>query len=144
MFQILRKTAATGLVTIGYPDGAAAVSPRYRGAPRFDFARWLDARPAAEACPTGAIAYEERDGERRVTVDYGLCIYCGACAEADPSVAMSNEFELAVRDRRDLVVTAEYALGRDGVQREMRRLERAEIADAVRGRIDEVLGRSLA
>jgi Ni,Fe-hydrogenase III small subunit len=57
---------------------------------------------------------------------------------------MSSEFELAVRDRQDLVVTAEYALGRDGVQREMRRLERAEIADAVRGRIDEVLGRSLA
>jgi formate hydrogenlyase subunit 6/NADH:ubiquinone oxidoreductase subunit I len=80
MFKILRKTAQTGLVTIGYPEKPALLSMRYRGAPRFDFSHWRDSRPAAEVCPTGAISIEERDDTRLVTVDYGLCIYCGQCA----------------------------------------------------------------
>ena len=60
MFKILRKTAQTGLVTIGYPDVPAPVPECFRGAPQFDFANWHDARPAAEACPTGAISYREK------------------------------------------------------------------------------------
>src|ERR1035441_6710390 len=124
MFKILRKTAQTGLVTIGYPEKPALLSMRYRGAPRFDFSHWRDSRPAAEVCPTGAISIEERDDTRLVTVDYGLCIYCGQCAEADTSgaVKVTREFELAVRDRRNLVVTGEYAVDAEGVQSELKKL----------------------
>jgi formate hydrogenlyase subunit 6/NADH:ubiquinone oxidoreductase subunit I len=107
MFKILRKTAQTGLVTIGYPEAPALLPERFRGAPRFDLARWRDARPAAEVCPTEAISIRESGATRQVTIDYGLCIHCGRCAEADPNgaVKITRRFELAARDRRDLIVT---------------------------------------
>jgi Ni,Fe-hydrogenase III small subunit len=88
-------------------------------------------------------------------VDYGLCIYCGQCADAENSSAirMSQQFELAARDRRDLVTTAEYTLNAEGrhdqlkhvhrgfwpVEQNLERLERK-----VSQRIASVLGRSLA
>jgi Ni,Fe-hydrogenase III small subunit/formate hydrogenlyase subunit 6/NADH:ubiquinone oxidoreductase subunit I len=155
MFKILRKTAQTGLVTIRYPETPALLSEHFRGAPRFDFREWRDARPAAEACPTGAIAIQESDDTRQVTVDYGLCIYCGQCAEADPNgaVEMTRLFELAALDRRDLVITAEYAVNPEGIQQELKRLHHGywpveetseKIERKVRDRIRRVLGRSLA
>jgi len=155
MFKILRKTAQTGLVTVGYPQRAAHPSARFRGAPRFGFSAWLDARPAAEACPTGAISIQESEGTRRVTVDYGLCVYCGQCAEADPSgsVEMTRVFELATLDRRNLVLTAEYAVDSEGVQHELKKLhhgywpveETSEMLERnLRARIRQVLGRSLS
>src|SRR5450759_891513 len=101
MFKILRKAAQTGLVTIGYPEKPALLPDNFRGAPRFDFSNWRDARPAAEVCPTDAISIRESVDTRQVTVDYGLCIYCGECARSDPSgaVRITTEFELAALNR---------------------------------------------
>ncbi len=155
MFKILRKTAQTGLVTIGYPNKPAQVSNHFRGAPRFDFSGWRDARAAAASCPTEAISIHEAEGTRRVTVDYGLCTYCGQCAEADTSgaVQMTREFELAAADRRNLVLTAEYAVNSEGIQSELKRLQHGywpleetseKIECKLRDRIHQVLGRSLA
>lgn len=154
MFKILRKTAQTGLVTIGYPDAPALLPERFRGAPRFDFSGWHDAGPAAEACPTEAISIRESGDTRQVTIDYGLCIYCGQCAEADPSgaVEMTRHFELAARDRSDLVIVAEYEVNPDGTQRQLKQLRKGSPAERapeklernVRQRIHQVLGRSLA
>jgi Ni,Fe-hydrogenase III small subunit/formate hydrogenlyase subunit 6/NADH:ubiquinone oxidoreductase subunit I len=146
MFQILRKTVNTGLVTIGYPEVPAEVSDHFRGAPRFDFAGWQDARPAAQACPTGAIDIVEREDKRQVTVDYGLCVYCGQCAEADSTgaVRITRQFELSARDRSDLIVTAEYRLTSAGIQRELTKLSTGRTSQEVREQIHRVLGRSLA
>jgi Ni,Fe-hydrogenase III small subunit/ferredoxin len=149
MFKILKKTAETGLVTIGYPAKPAAISARYRGAPRFDFANWSDPPTAAEACPTGAISVAATGDSGRVTVDYGLCIYCGQCAEEDSSIQMTGKFELACRKRSDLVITAEYGPAADGEQTVLKSLERPDpseenLEQQVKSRIHQVLGRALA
>src|SRR5258708_29034262 len=148
MFKTLRETAKIGLVTIGYPDVPACRLACFRGAPRFDFARWRDARQAAEVCPTEAISFRESAGRRTVTVDYGLCTYCGQCAEADPSgaVQVTQDFELAARNREDLVVTAHYDVNADGTQGELKHVEKAseKIEARVRDKIHRVLGRALA
>lgn len=151
MFRILRKTAQTGLVTIDYPDAPARLPENYRGAPTFDLANWRDPRPAAAVCPTGAISISESGATRKVQVDYGLCIYCGQCAEADPNraIRMTRQCELAVRDRHDLVVAAKYQLGSDGSHREfIGTVPAGSVPDGidrqVRERIHQVLGRSLA
>jgi len=121
MFHIFQKSAQTGLVTIGYPLKPEQISAQFRGAPAFDFSAWRDARPAAEACPTGAIRIQDTEAQRMVTVDYGLCNFCGECAEAELSgaVEVTQNFELAVRERSDLILSAEYSLLPDGSQGEL-------------------------
>jgi len=155
MFKILQKTVSTGIVTVNYPAEPAKISERFRGRPSFDFEKWKDARPAAEVCPTGAISLDDKAHSRKVTVDYGLCVFCGLCAEAssDQAVRITQEFELATSDRRNLVLTAEYTLNADRTHRRLhkvdRRLVNAEtdvesLGEKARERIHKLLGRSLA
>src|SRR5207244_454281 len=119
MFKILQKTFQTGIVTTAYPSERAKIPEEFRGRPSFDFEKGTDARPAADVCPTGAISIHDDDGSRRVTVDYGLCVYCGLCADvsSDQAVGKTQEFELATEDRRKLVLIADYALNPDGTHR---------------------------
>ena len=114
MFDVLRKSLNTGVVTTGYPAKPPEVSTRARGKPEIDFANWKDARPAAAACPTGAIAFADSDGKRTASLDLGKCIFCGLCAEVDSAIRMSNKCELAVRSSRDLQSLARYELKADG------------------------------
>ena len=146
MFRILQKTFRVGMATTDYPRVAPRVAEQFRGRPEFDFAAWRDARPAAEACPTGAIAVFDGDAGRRVTVDFGRCIFCGECAEASNSgaVRMTQEFELAVRDRRALVLTADYALHPDGSHAELLTIAGADSGTRPEEAIRKLLGRSLA
>ena len=150
MFKILQKSFSVGSATANYPRIAPRLAEQFRGCPEFDFDAWSDARPAAEACPTGAIAVRDRDGVRQVTVDYGRCIFCGECeaASADGAVRMTRKFELAATDRRDLVLTAEYTLHPDGSHAELRsaaqRSGAEEPGKRIAAAIQSLLGRSLA
>ncbi len=150
MFKVLRNTFRTGCATASYPSGPAAVSGQFRGRPDFDLERWRDARPAANVCPTGAIEAVERDGSRRVTVDYGRCVFCGQCADvsSDGAVRVTPEFELAVRKREDLILGAEYELDSDGSHRRMTASWGTAPVEAagerLRATVHRVLGRSLA
>jgi Ni,Fe-hydrogenase III small subunit/formate hydrogenlyase subunit 6/NADH:ubiquinone oxidoreductase subunit I len=150
MFKILQKTWQCGIVTVPYPDEPALVSEHFRGRPEFDFDRWRDARPAAGVCPTGAISLNDRGVTRQVTIDYGLCIYCGQCADASPeAVRMTRDFELATRDRASLISTAEYALAPEGTQERLVwrtpwHSSRTPAGPQLAETIHKVLGRSLA
>jgi Ni,Fe-hydrogenase III small subunit/formate hydrogenlyase subunit 6/NADH:ubiquinone oxidoreductase subunit I len=150
MFKILQKTFSVGSATANYPRIAPRLAEQFRGCPEFDFEAWSDARPAAEACPTGAIAVRDNDSVRQVTVDYGRCIYCGECAEAsaDGAVRMTQQFELAATDRRDLVLTAAYALHPDGSHVALRLATSGpsveEPGKRIEAAIHNLLGRSLS
>src|ERR1035438_9297435 len=122
MFKILQKTLTTGIATVAYPDVSAVVSAQFRGRPEFDFASWRDARPAAEVCPTRAIVVTDgATGHRRVTVDYGLCIFCGQCADASPdgAVRVTTEFAFATHHRAGLMLVADYTLNSDGTHQKL-------------------------
>jgi Ni,Fe-hydrogenase III small subunit/formate hydrogenlyase subunit 6/NADH:ubiquinone oxidoreductase subunit I len=155
MFKILQKTISTGTVTVNYPAQPARISDRFRGRPSFDFAKWKDARPAVEVCPSGAISLRDQGDFREVSVDYGLCVFCGLCAEAssDQAVRITQDFELATSDRRKLVLTAEYTLNADRTHRGLRKVDHHLVNDEADaetiGRkayaaIHKILGRSLA
>lgn len=155
MFKILQKTINTGIVTTTYPGGSAKISEHFRGRPSFDFEKWQDARPAEDVCPTGAISVRDSGNVRSVTVDYGLCVFCGLCAEAstDQAVRITQEFEVATADRRNLVLTAEYGLNADGTHRQLGRVHsgfgdvEADVESAgrkAREKIQQLLGRSLS
>ena len=155
MFKIIQKTIATGIVTKAYPAELAHISEHFRGRPHFDFEKWTDARPASEVCPTGAISLRDSNDSREVTVDYGLCVFCGLCAEAssDKAVRITQEFELATKNRRNLVLTAEYTLNADHTHRQLGMVRRGSgnietdakiVGQKARETIHKVLGRSLA
>src|SRR5712692_5473466 len=151
MFKILHKTLTTGTVTLPYPANEGTISAQFRGRPDFDFPRWADARPAADACPTGAISIRDREASREVTVDYGRCIFCGECAEAstDGAVRVTSEFELATGTRGDLVFIAQYGLTADGAHERFVSAGHPEPSVERAGwtldeTIRKVLGRSLA
>ncbi len=150
MFKILQKSISVGTATADYPRISPRLAERFRGCPQFDFAAWSDARPANDACPTGAIAVSDRDGLRQVTVDYGRCIFCGECeqASADGAVRMTRHFELAATDRRDLVLTAEYTLYPDGSHAALRSATGGpgdeEPGKRIAAAIQNLLGHSLA
>jgi Ni,Fe-hydrogenase III small subunit/formate hydrogenlyase subunit 6/NADH:ubiquinone oxidoreductase subunit I len=160
MFNILRQSLTTGVVTTAYPAAAPAVSAHARGRPQIDWAAWKDARPAAAICPTGAIAYSDGEGGRRVQLDLAKCIFCGLCAEVDPAIGMTNVCECAASQRAALLTGADYSLKPDGTHDRLisaasgvaagpGRLPVAE-ADAIavlgreiQGRVARLLGRSL-
>jgi Ni,Fe-hydrogenase III small subunit/formate hydrogenlyase subunit 6/NADH:ubiquinone oxidoreductase subunit I len=150
MFKILQKSFSIGSATADYPNISPRLAEQFRGCPEFDFETWSDARPAAEACPTGAIAVSDHDGLRQVTVDYGRCIFCGECevASADGAVRMTRKFELAASDRRDLVLAAEYALHPNGTHAALQSatsgLSAEEPGKRIAEAIQSLLGRSLA
>jgi Ni,Fe-hydrogenase III small subunit/ferredoxin len=110
MFETLRQSLRTGVVTTSYPQTPAEVSGRARGKPEIDWANWKDARPAAAICPTGAIEVRDDSATRIATLDLGKCIFCGLCADVDPAIRMTNQCELAARHRGSLSFTAKYAL----------------------------------
>jgi Ni,Fe-hydrogenase III small subunit len=153
MFDILRKSLATGVVTTDYPQTPAEVSSQARGRPEIDYAKWRDARPAVAACPTGALACEDSGGTRTVKLDLAKCTFCGLCAEADSAIRMTNACELAARRKEDLVTTAGYELAPGGLQGRLlaarpsplapRPSSIEEIGAELKTRIAKVLGRSL-
>ena len=154
MFKILGQSIRTGVVTNAYPSVPAKLSENFRGRPVFDFKRWRDARPAANVCPTGAISLHDSNTGRRVEVDYGLCVFCGLCAEATPdgAVQVTQEFELAAFERRDLVIAANYTLRPDGSHEELSAILPQNlhsggveaIGKRLRDHIHSTFGRSLA
>ena len=154
MFKILGQSLRIGVVTNPYPNVTAAFSEDFRGKPSIDFKSWTDARPAAAACPTSAISIRDSATTRRVEVDYGLCIFCGLCADAstDGAVRVTQEFELAALERRDLITIVNYSLNKDGTHERMTSVSPGNIrSDAVervgkklRERVNDLFGRSLA
>ena len=118
MFETLRQSLKTGVVTTSYPQTPPEISSRARGKPEIDWAKWKDARPAAAICPTGAIEFRD-DTTRTAMLDLGKCIFCGLCAEVDQSIHMTNQCELATRRRDGLITSARYALKPDGTHERM-------------------------
>jgi len=114
MFEILRKSLSTGVVTTEYPVTLPEISSAARGRPEIDFPNWKDARPSAAVCPTGAIYFDDQSSTRAATLDLGKCIFCGLCAEADTAIRITPACELASTQRGNLKFTARYQLRADG------------------------------
>ena len=122
--QIFRK-----VTTEEYPEVPKVTKPRYHGRHVLNrhpdgLEKCVGCELCAWACPADAIYVEGGDntedaryspGERYGAVyqiNYLRCIFCGLCIEACPtrSLTMSNDFELADDNRRDLIYTKEQLM----------------------------------
>jgi Ni,Fe-hydrogenase III small subunit/formate hydrogenlyase subunit 6/NADH:ubiquinone oxidoreductase subunit I len=152
MFETLRQSFKTGVVTTSYPQTPPEASTRARGKPEIDWANWKDARPPTAICPTGAISYQDANGQRVARLDLAKCIFCGLCADMDSAIRMTNVCECAARRRDDLVTSAGYSLKPDGTHDRMvsppsvakpQRASLDAIGQQIKERADKIFGRSL-
>nr|WP_277349627.1 NADH-quinone oxidoreductase subunit NuoI [Planosporangium thailandense] len=117
------------VVTEEYPEKRKPVAPRYHGRHILNrhpdgLEKCVGCELCAWACPADAIYVEGANntdeeryspGERYAAtyqINYARCIFCGLCIEACPtrSLTMSNEYELARDNRKDLIFTKEQLL----------------------------------
>jgi len=158
MFGILGKSLSTGVVTENYPATLPEISSRARGKPEIDWANWRDARPATAICPTGAISFQDANGQRTAQINLSKCIFCGLCAEVDKAIRITNIRECAARRPEDLVTGASYSLKPDGSHEKMisppaiQRFNDSTIhknqpleilGQQIKSRADKIFGRSL-
>jgi formate hydrogenlyase subunit 6/NADH:ubiquinone oxidoreductase subunit I len=108
LLDVLLRPLRALIVTRRYPPQADVPDRGRRGTPELRPERCRASGDCVAACPTAAIAIQDGgDGSTRWRLDYGLCIFCGRCVEACPQQAIvaTDEFELAARQRDDVVAT---------------------------------------
>jgi NADH-quinone oxidoreductase subunit I len=112
-----------------YPFEVFPTAPRYHGRHVLNrhpdgLEKCVGCELCAWACPADAIYVEGGDnteeeryspGERYgkvYQINYLRCIFCGLCIEACPtrSLTMSNQYELALDNRQDLIYTKEQLM----------------------------------
>jgi formate hydrogenlyase subunit 6/NADH:ubiquinone oxidoreductase subunit I len=106
MLNLFRPGARGGIVTTTYPDDAEPAPFAYRGQFLLLTDRCIGDGACARVCPSGAITVTGTPTEGWLwQLDDARCVFCGLCAEACPAdaVLISHEFELAARDRTDLI-----------------------------------------
>lgn len=103
MRTYLRKSLGSPLATTRYPEQAEPAPDMVRGRPSLLLEQCNGDGACISACPADAISPDPW------RVDLGKCIFCGACAASCPSQAirLTQDFELAVRNRQDLLVGAQ-------------------------------------
>jgi len=119
MLRILKQAFKTGVLTNRFPTVQSEPPAGFQGMPVIDFAHCATGDLAADACPTGALSFEKREkdsgtGKRtaELTLDYGKCIYCGACKLAAPeSITIAAKIPLATSNKDDLKSRAVYQKG---------------------------------
>jgi formate hydrogenlyase subunit 6/NADH:ubiquinone oxidoreductase subunit I len=102
MFKTIRNGfMKKGVVTDHYPDVPYVPYDGHFGTPVIDGAKCQADKECEKVCPTSAIQVTSD----RLSIDLGLCIFCGECARGCPqqAIIMSKEFELASKVREGLV-----------------------------------------
>ena len=109
--------------TVAFPAAPPVLPDRFRGMPRIDAAACrIGCHACCDACPTHACT---RDTSGALRIDLGRCLFCAECAHACPASAIgfSQEYRLAARTKKDLLVSAGADTPRmQALDKHMRRL----------------------
>lgn len=121
MLKALLARARQGYRTAGYPTEAPTLPPLFRGRPALDIAKCrAGCSVCIEICPTEAIDITG-PGPR---LDLGRCMFCGDCARACPTgaISFSTDWRLAASDRSELYLSSDGHPHVAVLRNELRRL----------------------
>jgi formate hydrogenlyase subunit 6/NADH:ubiquinone oxidoreductase subunit I len=112
MLNLFRRGTGGGIVTTTYPDGSDPAPFAYRGQVLLLTDRCSGDGACARVCPSEAITVTGTPSEGWLwQLDDARCVFCGLCAGVCPTdaILISHQFELAARDRADLIAHARFA-----------------------------------
>lgn len=151
MFKTIEKLIKYPRLTQNYPQKALD-SRLFVGRPDIDRYKCSGCGRCAGHCPSKAIINAGDSG--KIAIEYDKCIFCAMCEEVCPAdaVRMTNEFELAHKDRRLLredSLTDALTIGGTGLPQltvnedSIPRLTDEELGAQLRKKIKKLFGRSL-
>lgn len=111
MFNMLLKSLKMSRATTYYPDRSD--EGKSKGQPRIDTIRCNLCTECVKVCPTNAISIDRPElSICRWQLDLARCVFCGLCEEVCKceAISLTGEFELAVRNRQDLVTRVDFGL----------------------------------
>jgi Ni,Fe-hydrogenase III small subunit/ferredoxin len=114
MLSLIWKALRTGCATQDGSRASGSLPDRFRGRPDLDVDACDGCSECVTACPSRVIGVSRSrpDGPpEQLTLDLAGCLFCGDCVPACPrnALRMTQEFELAGRDRDTLVMEAQLA-----------------------------------
>ena len=112
MIRVLLARLRQGYRTMAFPAEELKLPHRALGLPKV---RPAGLERAAAACPYGAISSSG--------LDLGRCVFCGACAKADPAaVEFTREYRLCASSREGLTVSGAQHRRAETLGKELRSL----------------------
>lgn len=121
MLSIITARIKQGHRTIAYPGKPPVLPKRFRGLPVINQACVAaSCETCVSVCPVGALAY--RAG--KLTLDIGLCLFCGECEPAFPkgAITFTRDHKMATRERQALVRGEGEPVLRAALDEKMRKL----------------------
>lgn len=118
MWDILKNRWKQGHRTQVFPPKESLPIP-FRGRPVLDSAKCTEGcQKCVEVCPTGAITANP------LQLDLGRCLFCQECVLACPEAAItySQDYRLAAREKKDLVLEGSEVPRVQALQKSMQRL----------------------
>src|SRR5712692_443666 len=109
MFKALLARARQGYRTAPYPVPDPSLPELFRGRPELNPENCISGcSQCVDACPTDALRITASGPE----LELGRCIFCGICAAACPdrAITFTRDWQLAVSERKGLVLTDDRRL----------------------------------
>ena len=103
MLKVISARIRQGYRTAPFPNKEMKMPERYLGLPAIDGSKCVyECRKCLDSCPVSCI----NKTEKGISIDLGICIFCGNCAKECPAgaITFSKGYSMATRKRDDLVI----------------------------------------
>ncbi len=107
MLKIIPERFRQGYRTSAFPRREPQLSARFRGVPQIDGGKCPPTcHYCVDNCPMQAITRVAG----KVVIDLGRCLFCAKCVCPHDAISFSADYRLAVRERRQLQLSADDSL----------------------------------
>lgn len=121
MIKVIAARIKQGYRTAPFPNREMKMPERYLGLPLLEGGKCVPGcRKCVAACPASCI----NKTEKGVSIDLGICIFCGNCAKECPAgaITFSKNYSMATRKRDDLVIDGDTFKPAEALDKKMKSL----------------------